>query len=57
MAEGAHPRAGDGLIGGDKDHPKVVVAANGGSDLIYIPDGDRGDRDQGRQCPPPSRTT
>ena len=41
VGEGAHPRAGDGLIGGDKDHPKVVVAANGGSDLIYIPDGDR----------------
>jgi hypothetical protein len=41
VGEGAHPRAGDGLIGGDKDHPKVVVAANGGSDLVYIPDGDR----------------
>jgi arylsulfatase A-like enzyme len=38
---GAHPSRGDGLIGGDKDHPKVVVAANGGSDLVYIPDGDR----------------
>ncbi len=41
VGEGAHPRAGNGLIGGDKDHPKVVVAANGGSDLVYIPDGDR----------------
>jgi arylsulfatase A-like enzyme len=41
VADGAHPRAGDGLIGGDKDHPKIVVAANGGSDLLYIPDGDR----------------
>jgi hypothetical protein len=32
---------GNGLIGGDKTNPKVVVAANGGSDLVYIPDGDR----------------
>jgi Type I phosphodiesterase / nucleotide pyrophosphatase len=31
----------NGLIGGDKDAPKVVVAANGGSDLIYLPDGDK----------------
>jgi hypothetical protein len=29
------------FIGGDRDKPKVVVAANGGTDLIYIPDGDR----------------
>jgi Type I phosphodiesterase / nucleotide pyrophosphatase len=41
VGEGAHSRAGNGLIGGDKDHPKVVVAANGGSDLVYIQDGDR----------------
>jgi type I phosphodiesterase/nucleotide pyrophosphatase len=41
VGEGAHPRGGNGLIGGDKDHPKVVVAANGGSDLVYIQDGDR----------------
>ena len=37
----AHPKLGNGLIGGDKDHPKVIVAANGGSDLIYIPDGEK----------------
>jgi hypothetical protein len=41
IAAGAHPFRGNALIGGDKDHPKVVVAANGGSDLVYIPDGDR----------------
>ncbi len=41
VAEGAHPAYGDALIGGDKDRPKVVVAANGGSDLVYLPDGDR----------------
>jgi arylsulfatase A-like enzyme len=40
IAAGAHTRLGNGLIGGDKDHPKIVVAANGGSDLIYLPDGD-----------------
>ncbi len=38
---GGHLKCGNGLIGGDKDHPKVVVAANGGSDLIYLPDGDK----------------
>lgn len=41
VGNGRHPRAGNGMIGGDPDHPKIVVAANGGSDLIYIPDGDR----------------
>lgn len=41
IAAGAHPSKGNALIGGDQAHPKVVVAANGGSDLVYIPDGDR----------------
>jgi hypothetical protein len=41
IADGQHTKAGNGLIGGDKDKPKVVVAANGGSDLVYIPDGDK----------------
>jgi predicted AlkP superfamily pyrophosphatase or phosphodiesterase len=41
VAEGRHSKNGNGLIGGDRNKPKVVVAANGGSDLIYIPDGDR----------------
>ena len=35
-----HPLRGNGLVGGDKDRPKLVVAANGGSDLVYLPDGD-----------------
>jgi hypothetical protein len=39
--DGKHPKFGNGLIGGDRTNPKVVVAANGGSDLIYIPDGDK----------------
>jgi hypothetical protein len=41
IAEGQHTKNGNGLIGGDRSNPKVVVAANGGSDLIYIPDGDK----------------
>ena len=34
---GVHPLRGNGLIGPDADHPAVVVVANGGSDLIYLP--------------------
>jgi len=41
VGEGAHPRSGNAFIGGDKDHPKLVVAANGGSDLVYVAEGDR----------------
>src|SRR6202043_3014672 len=41
IGDGQHTKNGNGLIGGDADHPKVVVAANGGSDLIYLPDGDK----------------
>jgi hypothetical protein len=41
VADGAHPRFGNAMIGGDKDYPKLVLATNGGSDLIYIPDGDK----------------
>jgi hypothetical protein len=38
VGENAHPRLrGDGLIGDDPAQPVVIVAANGGSDLIYIP--------------------
>ena len=32
---------GDALIGADPDHPQVVIAANGGSDLVYLPGGDK----------------
>ncbi|HEY6478242.1 MAG TPA: nucleotide pyrophosphatase, partial [Polyangia bacterium] len=40
-----HPSAGNGFIGASCEaqgprQAKVVVAANGGSDLIYVPDGD-----------------
>jgi Type I phosphodiesterase / nucleotide pyrophosphatase len=41
IGDGQHTKNGNGLIGGDRNNPKVVVAANGGSDLIYIPDGDK----------------
>jgi Type I phosphodiesterase / nucleotide pyrophosphatase len=40
IAVGAYPSRGNGLIGGDPQHPELVVAANGGSDLVYIPNGD-----------------
>ena len=36
-AHGAHPAYGNGYIGRDPNHPDVVVAANGGSDHIYLP--------------------
>jgi hypothetical protein len=41
VAAGTHTKFGNGLIGGDRNNPKVVVATNGGSDLIYLPDGDQ----------------
>ena len=38
---GHHPKAGNGLIGQDPAKPDVVVAANGGSDLVYLPSHDK----------------
>ena len=38
----AHPKAGNGLIGRDPAAPDIVVAANGGSDLVYLVNRDRG---------------
>jgi hypothetical protein len=39
------PSLGNGLLGGDglqtRAPAKVIVGSNGGSDLIYVPDGDR----------------
>jgi hypothetical protein len=32
-----HPSRGHGLIGPNPMKPKVVIAANGGSDLVYLP--------------------
>jgi hypothetical protein len=41
VAGNAHPRAGNGLLGNDPANPDLVVATNGGSDLIYLPKGDK----------------
>ncbi len=41
VGENAHPGRGDALIGTDPAKPDAVVAANGGSDLVYLPSGDR----------------
>jgi arylsulfatase A-like enzyme len=37
VTDAHHPRLGNGLIGPDPKNPQVVVAANGGSDLVYFP--------------------
>jgi hypothetical protein len=37
VAAGTYPKRGNGLIGADAANPDVVVASNGGSDLVYIP--------------------
>src|SRR6478735_9663131 len=37
---GKHTSRGNGLIGSDPEKPAVVVAANGGSNLIYVPNKD-----------------
>jgi hypothetical protein len=36
-----HPSRANGLIGNDPKNPDVVVAANGGSDLVYLPKKDK----------------
>jgi arylsulfatase A-like enzyme len=37
----AHPKAGNGVLGKDPAKPDLVVATNGGSDLIYLPNRDK----------------
>jgi hypothetical protein len=37
----AHTSHANGLVGTDPAHPDVVVAANGGSDLVYLPKKDK----------------
>ena len=37
VAPGSHTSRANGLIGRDPARPDVVVAANGGSDLVYLP--------------------
>ncbi|SDN09506.1 alkaline phosphatase family protein [Afipia sp. GAS231] len=41
VAADAHPKAGNGVLGKDPTKPEVVIATNGGSDLVYIPGKDR----------------
>jgi arylsulfatase A-like enzyme len=37
VADNAHPKAGNGVLGKDPTKPDVVIATNGGSDLVYLP--------------------
>jgi arylsulfatase A-like enzyme len=41
VAAGTHSKAGNGVIGNDPAQPQVVVASNGGSDLVYLPTKDK----------------
>jgi hypothetical protein len=41
VADNVRPKAGNGLLGENPEKPDVVVATNGGSDLIYIPSKDK----------------
>ena len=40
VKEGFHPKGG-AVLGADPDHPELVVASNGGTDLIYLTGADR----------------
>jgi arylsulfatase A-like enzyme len=37
--EGVHPRKNSAVLGADAKNPQIVVAANGGADLIWLPTG------------------
>src|SRR6202041_754350 len=41
VADNVRPKAGNGLLGKDPAKPDLVVATNGGSDLIYLPNQDK----------------
>ena len=41
IGDNAHPKAGNGVLGKDPTKPDIVVATNGGSDLLYLPGKDR----------------
>src|SRR5947207_12298077 len=41
VPDNKRPRAGNGLLGNDPEKPDLVVATNGGSDLIYLPNKER----------------
>ena len=52
VADNAHPKAGNGVLGNDPAKPDLVVATNGGSDLIYLPNRDKklAGRARSRRC-------
>ena len=41
IGDNKHPKAGNGVLGKNPENPEIVVATNGGSDLIYLPNKDR----------------
>jgi arylsulfatase A-like enzyme len=41
IGDNTHPKAGNGVLGQDPARPDLVVATNGGSDLIYLPNADK----------------
>src|SRR3954452_15709813 len=41
VADNAHPKAGNGVLGKDPTKPDVVIATNGGSDLVYLTNKDK----------------
>src|ERR1700682_5394136 len=41
VADNAHPKAGNGVLGQDPAKPDLVVATNGGADLIFFPNKDK----------------
>jgi hypothetical protein len=41
VGPGAHPTRSNGLLGTNPGDPEVIVAANGGSDLVYLPRKDK----------------
>ena len=39
-AQGQFPTGASAMLGPDGQHPRIVIGANGGSDLIWLPEGD-----------------
>jgi hypothetical protein len=40
LSDGFHPEKNGALIGPDPAHPEIIVAVNGGADLLYFPGAD-----------------
>lgn len=40
LEQGLSPRGGSAMLGPDFEHPHVIVAANGATDLLYLPESD-----------------